>query len=194
MLLALAISASMVVPTFAADQAAGQDRETTIPVTISAEATTFDVTVPTSFPTTVDPDTGETVESSDATITNHSSGSIRVSQLKVTKYGDWKLAAYDADLRNEKVDSNQIGVAVKPVGGRNAGTDGTKLKTTAGNANEQILLSDSAEEASEWVIDSNNAGDTDELTISYDTNVSPVSRNLTNAQVASIVVTVTWNK
>lgn len=189
LVLALALGASMSVSAFAA--AAGQDTETTIPVTISAAATTFDVTVPTAFPTDVNPDTGETTDATDAKITNNSSGSIVVSQIKVAKYGDWKLASYDADLRNEDVDSNQIGIAVKPVGGRNAGTGGTQLKTTAANTAEQTLLSSANDE---WIIDAKNDGATDELTISYDTKVSPVSTALTNEQVASIVVTISWNK
>lgn len=189
MLLALALGASMSVSAFATS--AGQDTETTIPVRISAAATTFDVTVPTSFPTDVDPDTGDTTDATDAKITNNSSGSIVVSQIKVTKYGAWSLADYDTDLRNADVDSNQIGIAVRPVGGRNAGEGGTQLKTTAANANEQTLL---AAANDQWVIDAKNDGDTDELTISYDTKVSPVSAALTNEQVASIVVTISWNK
>ena len=194
LMLTLALAASLAVPAFATDQAADKDTETTIPVTISAEATTFDVTVPTDFPTEVDPITGETINATDATITNNSSGSIVVSQIKVTNYGEWKLAAFDGDLRNADVDSNLIGVAVKPVGGRNAGTNGTQLKTTAASATEQVLLNASSAEADEWIIDAKNDGDTDELTISYDTNASPVSTTITNAQVASIIVTVSWNK
>ena len=194
LILSLVMAASLNLTAFAADQAAGKDTETTIPVTISAEATTFDVTVPTDFPTEVDPDTGETINATDTTITNNSSGSIYVSQIKVTNYGGWKLAAFDADLRNADVDSNQIGVAVKPVGGRSAGEGGTVLKTTAASQTEQVLLTSEGATAKEWVIDAKNAGDTDQLTISYDTNATPVSQTISNAQVASIVVTVSWNK
>ena len=192
--LAVACAASLSIPSFAATQAATENTETTVPVTISAEATTFSVTVPTDFPTSVDPDTGETANANDATITNNSSGSIRVSQIKVTNYGAWKLAAFNADLRNADVDSNQIGVAVKPVGGRSAGEGGTVLKTTAASQTEQVLLTNESATAEEWVIDAKSAGDTDQLTVSYDTNATPVSQTISNAQVASIVVTVSWNK
>ena len=194
LILSLVMAASLSLTAFAADQAAGKDTETTIPVTISAEATTFDVTVPTDFPTEVNPDTGETINATDATITNNSSGSIYVSQIKVTNYGGWKLAAFDADLRNADVDSNQIGVAVKPVGGRSAGEGGTVLKTTAASQTEQVLLTGESTTAEEWIIDAKNSGDTDQMTISYDTNATPVSQTISNAQVASIVVTVSWNK
>lgn len=192
LILSLALAASLGVPAFATN--AQENTETTIPVTISAEATTFDVTVPTDFPTTVDPVTGETVNATDATIVNNSSGSIYVSEIRVTNYGEWKLADFDADLRNADVDSNQIGVAVKPIGGRSAGTDGTQLKTAAASATAQTLLTSESTTSGEWVIDAKNSGNTDELTISYDTIASPVSASITNERVASIVVTVSWNK
>ena len=192
LMLTLALTASLGIPAFAAS--AQENTETTIPVTISAEATTFDVTVPTDFPTTVDPVTGETVNATDATIVNNSSGSIYVSEIRVTNYGDWKLADFDADLRNADVDSNQIGVAVKPIGGRSAGTGGTQLKTAAVSATAQTLLTSESATSGEWVIDAKNSGSTDELTISYDTIASPVSASITNERVASIVVTVSWNK
>ena len=192
LMLTLALAASLGIPAFATS--AQENTETTIPVTISAEATTFDVTVPTDFPTTVDPVTGETVNANDATIVNNSSGSIYVSEIRVTNYGEWKLADFDADLRNADVDSNQIGVAVKPIGGRSAGTGGTQLKTAAASTAAQTLLTSESATSGEWVIDAKNSGNTDELTISYDTIASPVSASITNERVASIVVTVSWNK
>ena len=192
LMLTLALTASLGIPAFAAS--AQENTETTIPVTISAEATTFDVTVPTDFPTTVDPVTGETVNATDATIVNNSSGSIYVSEIRVTNYGDWKLADFDADLRNADVDSNQIGVAIQPIGGRSAGTGGTQLKTAAASTTVQTLLTSESATSGEWVIDAKNSGNTDELTISYDTIASPVSASITNERVASIVVTVSWNK
>ena len=192
LMLTLALAASLGIPAFATN--AQENTETTIPVTISAEATTFDVTVPTDFPTTVDPVTGETVNATDATIVNNSSGSIYVSEIRVTNYGEWKLADFDADLRNADVDSNQIGVAVKPIGGRSAGTGGTQLKTAAASATAQTLLTSESATSGEWVIDAKNSGSTDELTISYDTIASPVSASITNERVASIIVTVSWNK
>ena len=182
---ALALSA----PAFA-DQSAGLDTESTIPVTISAEATTFDVTVPTSFP--VDPETGETTNPDEVKITNNSAAPIYVSRIEVKKYDDWKLGGFAEDLRNYKVDDNVIGVSVKPIGGRSAGTGGTALVTTKnGGAESQVLLSTKSDE---WVIDAKNNGTTDELTIDYDTNATPVSVKLTNKQVASIVITIAWNK
>ena len=76
--LSLTCALALAVPAFA-EQSAGLDTESTLPVTISAAATTFDVTVPTSFPTSVDPGTGETTNPDDVVITNNSSAPIYVS-------------------------------------------------------------------------------------------------------------------
>ncbi len=194
LMLALALVASIDIPAFAADQPANKDGETTIPVTISAAASTFDVTVPTSFPSSVDPDTGNTTAPGNATIINNSSGAIVVSQIKVQQYGVWKLAAYDDDLRNAAVDSNLIGVSVQPKGGRSSGSGGTTLKTTSASATEQLLLTSASKEAEEWIIDAKNDGNTDELTIVYSTKVSPVSSTVSNEQAASVIITLRWYK
>ena len=187
--LSLACALTLALPAAATD--ATLDTESTIPVTISAEATTFDVTVPTTFPTSVDPETGETTNP-EVKITNNSAAPIYVSKIEVKKYDDWKLGGFAEDLRNYDVDANVIGVAVKPVGGRSAGTGGTALLTTKdGGADAQTLLNAKNEE---WVIDAKNSGTTDELTIDYDTNATPVSTTITNKQVASIVITIAWYK
>ena len=191
--LALACAFSFSTSAFA-DETASLNSAQTIPVQISAAATTFEVTVPTAFPTSVDPLTGETTEPDNLKITNNSSAPIVVSQIKVTNQGDWKLSGFDADLRNADVDANMIGVSVQPKGGRNAGAGGTTLKTVSnGDAFEQILLQ---ARDTEWVLDAKDGSDggSDELTISYDTNATPVSETITNKTVANIVITVSWNK
>lgn len=189
--LSLACALALGVPAFA-EQSAALDTESTIPVTISAEATTFDVTVPTSFPTSVDPETGETTNPDGVKITNNSAASIYVSKIEVRKYDDWALGGFAEDLRNYDVDDNIIGVSVTPVGGRNAGTGGTALVTTKnGGADTQVLLN---AKSGEWIIDASNSGNTDELTLDYDTNATPVSTTITDKQVASIVITIAWNK
>ena len=194
--LALACVARLTVPAFAIDmQPAAENSATTIPVKISAEATTFSVTVPTAFPTTVDPVTGETTSPDTLKITNNSAAPIVVSQIKVTKAADWVLGAFDADLRNADVDANIIGVSVQPAGGRSSGAGGTALKTVEATTDalkaEQVIL---AAKSDEWVIDAANATDTDELSIHYDTNATPVSAPVTEKTVANIVITVSWNK
>ena len=160
--------------------------ENTIPVKISADATVFDVTVPTAFPVTMDP-------TENTTITNNSYGSIKVSNIKVNKAGDWKLAAYDTDMSKEAVDANKIGVQITPQGGAQ-GSKGTALATTDADANTQTLLDDTAGTAAEWIINGKDAADqSNELTVLYNANASAVSQAITNATVANIVVTVSWN-
>ena len=90
--LSTAMLMGLAVPAFAAE-VKQENSSTTIPVRISAEATIFDVTLPTQFPITVDPSTGEAKAAEDAEITNNSAGAIKVSKIQVDKAGEWKLAA-----------------------------------------------------------------------------------------------------
>lgn len=182
------------------------NNQTIIPVTISAEATQLSVTVPTSFPVAADP-TGEVTTAPDLpTIVNGSYGAIVVKNITVKDNAvtgdtpvaaDWHLAAYDKDMSAADVDSNLVGIAVAPKGGR-TGASGdltdpantTILKTTDGNAAEQVLLNTVK---NEWVIDGKTADrDTDQLSIAYDSNVTAVSASITNKTVANIVVTIGW--
>ena len=188
---------AMTATSFAADGAAtglnNGKSENTIPVQISADATVFDVIVPTAFPVTMDPTTGVVTPADNTTITNNSYGSIKVSNIKVNKAGDWKLAAYDTDMSKEAVDANKIGVQITPQGGAQ-GSKGTALATTNADANTQTLLDDAAGTAAEWIINGKDATDqSNELTVLYNANASAVSQAITNATVANIVVTVSWN-
>lgn len=186
----------LAVPAFAADNTVNTvDASTKIPVQVSAEVTTFNVTLPTAFPTTVDKNTGDASSAGTATIKNDSPGSIKVSKIEVEKYGEWKLAAFDTDMSKEKVDSNKIGIQVFPKGGANAAAGGTALKTQDNAEEKQTLLDADGATADEWIINGKNATDgSNALTVGYDAKVSPVSTALTNAQVATIIVTVAWNK
>ena len=172
---------------------------TTIPVNISANATVFDVTLPTAFPTTVDPETGATVASDTVEIVNSSSGKIYVSNITVNANNDtangrsWTLADYDADLRNGNVDANLVGIMITPTGGENAtktgGANGNgRLATKNGGASEVLLSTASPD----WIIGAKDTDSArDELGITYLTNATPVSSNY-SGQVASIVITVAW--
>ena len=198
MSLSAALAMSMAVPAFAAGNASSLTdgkSENTIPVNISADATTFDVTVPTVFPGTVDPDTGEVTPADNATISNNSYGAIKVSEIKVANVDDWNLAAYDTDMSKVQVDSNKIGIQVSPTGGaQGAGVTGAALKTTDASATLQTLLTASSPTANQWIINGKDATDgTNELTLKYATNASAVSQKITNKTVANIIVTVAWN-
>lgn len=190
--MAMAMTATSFAAGNAADLSGGKS-ENTIPVQISADATVFDVTVPTAFPVTMDPSTGVVTPADNTIITNNSYGSIKVSNIKVNKVGDWKLAAYDTDMSKEAVDANKIGVQITPQGGAQ-GSKGTALATTNADANTQTLLDDAAGTAAEWIINGKDATDqSNKLTVLYNANASAVSQTITNATVANIVVTVSWN-
>lgn len=193
--LSAVMALSLAVPAFAENQAAtGENQETKIPVTVSATATIFDVTVPTGFPITIDPATGETTGANNAEITNNSAGAVKVSKIEVEHAGAWNLAAYDTDMSKEKVDSHKIGVQVAPKGGRNATSGGTYLKTTDADADTQVLLDGTGANADQWIINGKGAGDeSNKLTVQYGAKVSPVSKTVTNEQVASIILTVAWD-
>lgn len=114
--LSMALAASlMAVPAQAAVSTAGGSDET--PVTITAQATTFSVTVPTSIAVHVDAKGVATVADNTALqIVNESAGAVKVTKVQIQ--GDaWKLADYNggdrALLAKEKVDSNQIGLSLK---------------------------------------------------------------------------------
>ena len=209
--LALGCMTSAAVPAFADNTVSADNTATSIPVQIDARATVFDVTLPTALPTTVDPTTGETAAASNATIVNGSAGSIRVSEIKVVNKTSnaleavetgWYLKDYDNyDFHNADVDSNGVGISVKSVGGRSAETGGTALKTDASSESLQTLLTytkggaNNTASADEWVLDAKTAeSNSDELTVSYDTRATSVSQDIVNQQVASIIITVAWNK
>lgn len=209
MTLSLALSAALCLPAFAAGPvsttsgAAGAlngsgKSENTIPVTISAEATTFDVTVPTAFPTTLDPTTGNTTTANNAIITNNSYGAVVVSKIEVKDNADqhsgtatWHLADFDKDMSQVKVDENLIGLKVQPKSGRTSAVAGTALKTVDGSPAAQTLL---ASENAEWIIEGKDATDgSNTLTVLYETNASAVSAALVSETVANIVITIAWN-
>ena len=209
--LALACAIGAAVPALADNTVSADNTATSIPVQIDARATTFDVTLPTALPTTVDPATGETAAANNANIVNGSAGSIRVSEIKVINKTSnaleavetgWYLKDYDNyDFHNANVDSNGVGISVKPVGGRAAGAGGTALKTDASSESLQTLLTytkggaSNTDSADEWVLDAADTNsDSDELTVSYDTKATSVSQDIVNQQVASIIITVAWNK
>lgn len=190
--MAMAMTATSFAAGNAADLSGGKS-ENTIPVNISADATVFDVTVPTAFPVTMDPSTGVVTPADNTIITNNSYGSIKVSNIKVNKAGDWKLAAFDTDMSKEEVDANKIGVQITPKGGAKGG-NGTPLATNETDADTQTLLTDAADTADEWIINGKDAADqSNKLTVLYNANASAVSQTITNATVANIVVTVSWN-
>lgn len=171
--LALMLAASMPVAAFASniDVADGTGSAT---VNLDVEAPTFSVTVPTALPINVSAD-GEVTTAQDAKIVNNSHGSVIVTNVTVTGKNDWKVVEADKDMSGVKVNAKEFGMTI----------NGDK---TAAEGN-LIFSQDN------WTAigAKDDAGDTDELAITYDAVVAPQANNMDGIEVASIVFTVGWN-
>ena len=88
------------------------------PITVTAEASTFDVTVPTRIPLVINADGGVTAPT-DVKIVNGSAGSVQVSSIAMNN-GDWSLTDYNGGNRSKlaeaKVDSKKLGLSLTAAG------------------------------------------------------------------------------
>lgn len=148
-------------------------------------ATAMSVTVPTVLPIAVGTD-GTVTTATDAKIINNSYGSVKVNSVTIDAARNWYLTAFGdkSTLAHEKVDANKLGFALA-IGG------GSQLATTSKDAASQQLLT----AAIDGCIMS-GVGDTasNSVAIEYDAIVTPVSTAVTNAQVASVLFVIAWNK
>ena len=177
-ILSLCLMCGMAVPTFAADINTSGGTGAT-PVQLTAAATTFDVTVPTSIAITVNADGTVTCPSAFAVkIHNASAGAVKVSNIAMNN-GTWTLASYNGGSRDllaqEKVNAKKLGFQLS-VSGDTAAT------ATDGN---QTLTHD----ASKWVINPNS--DLEITTAAIATAVSEAISAAENA--AEVVFTIGWN-
>ena len=145
-------------------------------------ATAMSVTVPTVLPIAVGTD-GTVTTATNVKITNNSYGAVKVSSVTINAQGGWKLADFNTNMANEKVDSNQIGFALAIGGGAQKATNGNATDT-------QKLLTEAI--AGCYMT---GAGDTtgNSVAIVYDAVVSPVSNAVTNTGVANVVFIITWD-
>ena len=81
------------------------------PILLTAEATTFSVTVPTQLPISVGAD-GAVVTASDAKIVNESYGAVVVTNVQVTGKNDWTTAASTTDMTKVKVGTKLISLSI----------------------------------------------------------------------------------
>ena len=182
MFLSMALAASlMAVPAMAADvDTAGGTGET--PVTIEAQATTFNVTVPTSIPLTVKAD-GTVGVPTDLKIVNNSAGKVKVSAV-AAQDGTWTLADYNGGTRDklasEKVDAKKLGLQLTAAG--------SSITTTGTNAI-------SAVDSTKWVMDGQDSGK-NELPITVGAIATAVSKAETFADAnaaAKVIFTIAWD-
>ena len=177
-ILSLCLMCGMAVPTFAADINTSGGTGAT-PVQLTAAATTFDVTVPTSIAITVNADGTVTCPSASAVkIHNASAGAVKVSNIAMNN-GTWTLASYNGGIRDllaqEKVNAKKLGFQLSVSGDTAA---------TATNGNQTLT-----HDASKWVINPNS--DLEITTAAIATAVSEAISAAENA--AEVVFTIGWN-
>ena len=169
----LMLAASMPMAAFASniDVAGGTGSAV---VNLDVEAPTFSVTVPTALPINVSAD-GEVTTSSEAKIVNNIHGSVIVTNVTVTGKTYWQVVEADKDMSSVAVNTKEFGMTINGD------------KTTA----EGALTFSQGNWAAIGAKD--DAGNTDELAITYDAVVAPQASNIDATEIADIVFTVGWN-
>ena len=147
-------------------------------------ATAMSVTVPTALPMAMS-QTGDVTTADNCQIINNSYGAVRVKSVTISAENGWRLTAFGdkATLASEKVDSNQLGFALRIGGGEWAVTDNT-------DESAQALIS--APIAGCYM---SGAGNTSGNTVSVDYSaiVTPLSTPVTNANIANVVFVIEWD-
>lgn len=147
-----------------------------VPITVTRDAPTFSVTVPTSMPISVGAD-GKVTTAGDVTIKNNSSRSVCVKSVVINAASGWTLAKFDkAAMRNEAIDAKKLGFSM---------TMGTQTAATTTTGKTETIGSYTA---SDITIDADS-----QLAITYD-GVIPTQVNgiAADTQAASVIFTVDW--
>lgn len=153
----------------------------TTTVTLTAEAATFSVDVPTGIPIKVNSDGTVTVPSNLA-ITSASSAPVKVTKVEMTN-GTWNLVGYDAaNMAAEKVGSKKLAFSIT------AGADGVD-KATLKTADMAEGVTSQELGTPNWTI----AAKTGSLPIELAAKASTVSEAITAAEnAATVVFTIGW--
>ena len=185
--LALAMSLSLAVCASAAEvDTNGGSGSTPVSLTTTNEGiggsptttpTKMSVIVPTALPMAM-ADDGTVVTATDCKIINNSYGAVRVKSVTISAARNWNLTAFGAKetLGSAKVDSNQLGFAIR-IGG------GMQMQTTTNNATQQLISAPIAGCYMTGVGDL--TGNT--VAIEYAAIVTPMSSAVSNATVANVV-------
>lgn len=146
-----------------------------IPITVTREAATFSVTVPTSLPVTVAAD-GTVTVADNATIENNGSGAVCVKNVKVTASENWALASFDKSaMLKEAPGTKEVGLSI---------TMGSKTAaTSAAGQSEDIGSYDNTD----ITIAAGN-----KLKVTYDATIPAQPNGLTQEQAASVIFTIDW--
>jgi hypothetical protein len=192
--LALCMLMCLSVPAFATEtenKITSSGGTATTPVTVTAEATTFSVTVPTSIPIAVGTDGTVTVASVSAVkITNNSAGPVYVSSITMQD-SSWTLVDYNGGDRS---DMAKAGVDAKKLGFQLAvGTGDTEDKAATEDTSYTSAVALKMDQ-SKWVVNGSGSGN-NELSVTCSAIATAVSTAISasdNITAANVVFTIGW--
>ena len=146
--------------------------------------TAMSVTVPTALPMAMAQD-GSVTTASNCKITNNSYGAVRVASVTITAGTNWRLTAFGdkSTLAGQKMDSNQLGFAMR-IGG------GAMVSTSSGSTRTQTLISMPIVGCYMTGIGDPSGNS---VAIEYAAIVTPLSSAMTNATIASVVFVIEWD-
>lgn len=177
LLLSVGMVLSLAAPSMAAEVGTVGSAGNT-PVELTAEASVFDVTVPTRIAFHIDSSAHVTCPD-DLSIVNRSAGPVEVTDIEV-QTGDWTVTNYNNGDRSllaaEKVGANKLGLAFTPNGGTQIGT------TTDGTQSLSV-------DADEWLVpaaDGVLSFDVDAITTAVDGGIADA------VTAANVVFTIGW--
>ena len=167
LILALVLSVGVAIPVCAASITT-DGGSSTVPVELTVTTATFSVTVPTALPVTVD-GSGVVTTATDAKIVNNSHGAVKVTNMTIEGVGDWVICNYDStDMTKEKAGAKKIAMMIN---GDKTTADDTITFTPANFPK----------------MDGANAGDTDELGITYSAKLPAQITEITKETIANVV-------
>ena len=184
-ILSLCLMCAMMLPAHAAPEPVSMgtleeaNGTATADVLLTAEASTFNVAVPTCIPIFVNADGTVTCPISNAIrIYNFGTGAVKVTKINMNN-GTWTLASFNAGNRDklaqEKVDANKLGFQLS--------VPGDSVSTADGGS--QTL----AHDASKWIINPN-----DSLPVTTAAIATAVSGAIYDGSpAANVVFTIGWN-
>lgn len=175
------IASALGMSAFAANDVSAPGAGTT-PVTLKAEASTFNVTVPTSIPLEVTAD-GQVTAPTKVEIVNNSSGPVKVTSVAMNNDA-WKMTDYNggsrAKIAAEKVGSKKLGLSLT------AKTEAMASKTDG----DQTLT------PSKWLMQGQDGGaDNAKLSITVGAIATANDTAISVAETAAnVVFTLAWDK
>lgn len=147
-----------------------------VPITVTRDAPTFSVTVPTSMPISVGAD-GKVTTAGNVAIENNSSRSVCVKSVTINAASGWTLAKFDkAAMRNEAIDSKKLGFSLTMGTQTAATTKAGQTETIGTYTTSDIIIQNGSQ-----------------LPITYDGTIpAQVSGIAADTQAASVIFTVDW--